>query len=77
MGGPILWQPQGRAYAGAGIGVSQASADVPGYAISSDTKFAWELIAGMVGKPLGAQVRYRDGGVPANTGVSVAVNYMF
>ena len=77
MGGPILWQPHGRAYMGAGIGLSQASAEVAGYTVSSDTKLAWELIAGMVGEPLGVQVRYRDGGVPANTGVSAALSYTF
>lgn len=76
--GPAIRDKKGTAYAGAGIGFTEASVDLGyGYTVESDTKFAWEVVVGTMGTPLGLQVRYRDGGMPASTGVTAALNYSF
>jgi hypothetical protein len=74
-GGPTVWDQGKTTYLGAGIGWSRAEAEAYGIALRGDTQFTWELIAGLVGRPLSAQIRYRDGGVPANTGVTAALAY--
>jgi hypothetical protein len=67
----------GRAYAGAGIGwLADRDVDL-GYGVrfESSMPLGWEVIAGTLNRPVGVQVRYRDGGMPANTGITASVNY--
>ena len=73
--GGVARSRDGKAFAHAGIGVAQASGSIGRITIEGDTMFAWEVGAGLVGKPIGAHVRYLDGGVPASTGVSAALTY--
>ena len=79
MGGKLIRSSDRRFYAGVGVGVSWWSgwSDVAGevnWVDEGDHEFAWEIIAGKIGDPLGVQVRYRDAGV-LNTGVTAALTY--
>jgi hypothetical protein len=75
--GPLLRDRKRVAYAGLGIGFTTASADIGDFGSESDTGFAWEILAGSVSRPLGAQVRYRHSEARASTGVTAALTYIW
>ena len=67
----------GKSYVGLGVGwLVDDDVDL-GYGVrfESSTPLGWEVIAGTARKPLGLQVRYCDGGMPANRGVTAAVSF--
>jgi hypothetical protein len=75
--GRAVRSSDGKSYLGAGIGwLVDKDVDL-GYGVrfESSTRIGWEIIAGTTKTPVGAQVRYRDGGMPPNTGVSAALTF--
>ena len=67
----------GKSYVGAGIGWIVDDDHDLGYGVRFESKrpIGWEIIAGTTREPIGAQLRYHDGGMPTNTGLAAAISY--
>ena len=75
--GRAIRTSDGKTYVGLGVGYL-VDDDVNlghGVRFETDGRIGWEIVAGTVRAPLGVQVRYHDGRMAPNRGVTASLTY--
>lgn len=75
--GPTRSEPAGNTRSGGDEVMLDATASSTGSRVRVFPDSELTFFAGTIGTPLGVQARYRDGGMPATTGVTLALNCNF